>query len=97
MFSGHPHSAPLESSNSSEQTKQEIASFTSTLLDTPSLSPWNLLRVKHILAHVDQEGGYGGGALDEEDAVWWSFSNIFTRSHHPNIALCRFLYATLTK
>ena len=63
MFSGHPHSAPLESSNSSEQTKQEIASFTSTLLDTPSLSPWNLLRVKHILAHVDQEGGYGGGAL----------------------------------
>ena len=28
MFSGHPLSAPLESSNSSEQTQQEIALFT---------------------------------------------------------------------
>ena len=91
MFSGHPLSAPLESSNSSEQTKQEIASFTSTLLDTPSLSPWNLLRVKHILAHVDQEGGYGGGALDEEDAVWCSFST-FSQGLIIPILLCPSFY-----
>ena len=65
-------------------------------LDTPSLSPWNLQRVQHVLAHVDQEGGHGGGALDEEVAASCVISNIYTRSPLPNITLCQFLSATLT-